>query len=81
MTKRKIAEIETMPLGAGMMGSHYCHEAQFRLYQQIENLEQQGFTHIRIGSAVSKIATALRRAMFGSGGVCGFERRIAQATP
>ncbi len=75
--KRKIGDVDSMPDGAVMMGSKYCWDAQFRRYQQIEMLEKKGYTHIRIGSTISKIQTAKRHAMLKSGGICGFERRQA----
>ncbi len=73
--EQKIGDVPAMPAGAGMMGSRYCWDAQFRRYKQIESLEKQGHTHIRIGSTVSRIHTAKQRAMLGSGGVCGFYER------
>ncbi len=76
--ERKIGEIPAMLAGAGMMGSRYCWDAQFRRYQQIDALEKQGHTHIRIGETVSLIGTAKRRAEQKSGGVCGLEKRIAK---
>ena len=82
--KRKIGIIDPMPEGAGMMGSRYCWDFQFRRYQEIEALEKKGYTHIQIGSIVSRIHTAKYRAMLKSGGICGFERRSAasaQARP
>ncbi len=73
--KQKIGDVPAMPAGAGMMGSRYCWDAQFRRYQQIDALEKQGCTHTRIGSTVSRIHTAKQRAMLKSGGICGFYRR------
>ncbi len=74
--KRIIGEVPSAPLGAGMMGSRYCWDFQFQRYKQIECLEKQGCTHIKIGAQISKINTALGRAMIKSGGACGFERRL-----
>lgn len=73
--KRIIGEVSAMPAGAGMMGSKYCWDAQYRRYQQIEALEKQGCTHIQIGSQVSRVQIAKQRAMFKSGGICGFYKR------